>query len=189
MVSMNIFATLQQGDSAAWNDDPFVDTQGVSYDSSAYTLTYELRGPAVLTLNAVASGRGWRTALTTTQSAALTPGLYAFAAYIKAAGVRVTAASGELTITPDISGAVAGYDTRSTAEKALADAEAALSNLTASGKKVREYTIGSRAAKYYTAAELVEAIKYWRIRVANEQHIKAIANGLGNPRNLQVRFR
>jgi hypothetical protein len=116
------------------------------------------------------------------------PGLYAFAAYVKATGVRITAATGELTITPDLSLAAVGYDPRSPAERSLADAEAALANLTASGQKRKEYSIGSRSAKYYTAAELIQAISYWKIRVRNEQHTKAIANGLGNPRNLMARF-
>lgn len=185
---MNIFSTLQQGDSASWNDSGFTDSQGVSYDSSGYSLVYEIRGPASLTLNAVTSGQGWKTTLSLVDSAKLLPGQYTFAAYAKATGARVTAATGTFTITPDVSLGNIGFDSRSTAEKALADAEAALANLTSSGKRVREYSIGSRSAKYYTAAELIAAISYWKIRVRNEQHSKAIANGLGNPSNLQVRF-
>jgi hypothetical protein len=186
---MNIFSTLQQGDSASWDDSPFTDAQGVRYDSSAYDLVYELRGPAKLTLNATANGSGWTTTLSTAQSSGLLPGIYAFAAYVKAQAVRVTAAQGTLTITPDLSLATVGYDSRSVAEKALADAEAALANLTASGKKMKQYSIGSRAATYYTAAELISAIQYWRIRVRNERHARAIANGMGNPSNLLTRFR
>jgi hypothetical protein len=186
---MNIFSTLQQGDSASWNDSGFTDSQGVSYDSSGYTLVYEIRGPAVLTLNAVTSGQGWKTTLSLVDSAKLLPGQYTFAAYVKATGVRVTAATGSLTITPDISLGNVGFDSRSQAEVALADAEIALANLTSSGKRMKEYSIGSRSAKYYTATELREAITYWKIKVRNEQHAKSIANGLGNPSNLQVRFR
>lgn len=187
-MTMNIFSTLPQGDSATWDDAPFTDAQGVRYDSGLYTLTYELRGPAKLTLNATTKAPGWTTTLTTSQSSGLLPGSYAFAAYVKASGVRVTAATGQVTITPDLSLAAVGYDSRSLAEKALADAETALANLTASGKKMKEYSIGSRSAKYYTAAELIQAIQYWKIRVRNEQHSKVIANGLGNPRNLMTRF-
>ncbi|SHM05873.1 hypothetical protein SAMN05216428_112103 [Nitrosospira sp. Nsp11] len=186
---MNIFNCLQRGDSASWSDSSFTDAQGVRYDSSAYTLVYELRGPASVTLDAVADGQGWKTTLTLEQSGTLLPGIYTFAAYAKAAGVRVTAATGTLTITPDLSLATVGHDSRSMAEKALADAEAALANLNASGKRIREYSIGSRSAKYYTAAELLEAISFWKIKVRNERHIKAMANGLGNPSNLLARFR
>ena len=186
---MNIFNTLQQGDSASWNDSAFTDAQGVRYDSSGYTLVYEIRGPAVLTLNATTSGQGWKTTLSLVDSAKLLPGHYTFAAYVKATGIRVTAATGNFTITPDITLGSTGFDSRSLAERALADAELALANLTSSGKRMREYSIGSRSAKYYTAAELIAAISYWKILVRNEQHAKSIANGLGNPSNLQVRFR
>ncbi|WP_025041021.1 hypothetical protein [Nitrosospira briensis] len=186
---MNIFNALQQGDSTSWNDGAFTDARGNRYDSSGYSLIYELRGPASLTLVAVTDGQGWKTTLTLEQSGTLLPGRYTFAACVKAEGVRVTAATGTLTITPDLSLATVGHDSRSVAEKALADAESALANLNASGKKLREYSIGSRSAKYYTAAELIAAISYWKLRVRNEQHSKAIANGLGNPSNLYARFR
>jgi len=186
---MNIFNSLQQGDSASWTDVAFADTQGVLYDSSGYTLVYEIRGPASLTLNATTSGQGWKTTLSLVDSAKLLPGQYTYSAYVKATGIRVTAATGNFTITPDVSLGSTGFDSRSTAEKALSDAELALANLTSSGKRIREYSIGSRSAKYYTAAELIAAISYWKIRVRNEKHAQSIANGLGNPSNLQVRFK
>jgi len=73
--------------------------------------------------------------------------------------------------------------------KALADAEAALANLTSSGQKVKKYQIGTRNAEYYTAPELIAAIRFWRARVLNEKTAQDVANGLGSPRNLHVRFR
>lgn len=186
MVTMNIFNTLQQGDSATWNDSPFIDAQGVRYDSGAYDLVWELRGPAKLTLSATINGSGWTTTLTAEQSSSLLPGTYAFAAYLKATGVRVTAAQGNLTITPDLSLAAVGHDPRTLAERSLADAEAALANLTASGKKMKQYSIGSRSAAYYTAAELIQAIQYWKMRVNSEKHGNSTSTGLGV--NLKTRF-
>lgn len=185
---MKIPSTLTTGDSAQWDDEAFV-LNGVRYDSAAYALSYELRGPNRLSVNAVPNGKGWRTSITPVQSATLAAGPYWWSAIITATGVRVTAGSGQLTVLADLAAIAAnGYDGRTVAEKALADAEAALANLTSSGQKTKRYQIGTRNAEYYTATELIDAARYWRAKVLNEKTAKDIANGLGNPRNLYVRF-
>ena len=95
---MNIFDKLQQGDSATWHDDPAT-INYINFDSSGYTLKYELRGPgAPLTLTAVADGIGWKTNITTVQSETLTPGTWWFAAYYSATNIRVQAGEGEIII-------------------------------------------------------------------------------------------
>lgn len=185
---MNIFSQLQQGDSAYWNDDPFTDSNNVNYTSVGYSLTYELRGPASLTLNAVADGQGWRTTLNTTSSSTLTPGLYSWAAYIKATGVRITAGSGELTVSADLSAVSGVFDGRSAAEIALAAAESALATFKSTSGLVKSYTIGGRTMQFQDATQILGIISYWRGRVLNEQHTKSIKNGLGDPRRLLVRF-
>lgn len=187
---MGIPENLIVGDSASWTDDAWADDAGKRYDSGAYALKYELRGPGdPLTLTAAANGQGWKTTLSTTDSAKLAAGVWFWTALLTATGERITMGRGEIAVAADLVAAPANYDGRSAAEKSLADAEAALADLTASGKRVKEYTIGTRGAKYYTAAELLAAISYWRVKVFNEQGAKDIANGLGNPRNLLARFR
>lgn len=185
---MNIFNTLPSGDSAQWDDAAFTDAQGKKYDSSAYALKYEIRGPVALTLTAVANGSGWRTTLATTDSATLTPGTYYWAAYVSKTGERFTAAQGELTITANIAVAAAGYDGRTLAAKALADAEAALATFKSTQGKIKKYMINSRMMEFEAAADILPIISYWRTRVANEKHAQDLANGLGNPRALYVRF-
>lgn len=184
-------ANLTAGDSATWSDSPFPADDGTRMDSGKYALKYELRGAAApVTLNSVVDGTGWKTTISTVASAVLTPGVWFWAAILTASGERITAARGEITIAQDLAAITSqSFDGRSTAEKALADAELALANLTASGKKTKKYTIGTRNAEYYTAAELIQAISYWRIRVGNERAAKSISDGLGNPKNLMVRFR
>jgi hypothetical protein len=187
----NIPANLTLGDSATWNDLPFLAADNFTVlDSGTYSLRYELRGAgAPTTVNATAQGTGWTTSITPTISAALSAGTWFWAAILTATGVRLTVARGEINIMQDLSAIVSNtFDGRSIAEIALADAESALQNLTASGKRTKKYTIGTRNAEYYTAAELIVAISYWKVRVANERGAKAIANGLGDPKNLKVRF-
>lgn len=186
---MNIPNTLTAGDSAQWDDEPFV-FNGIRYDSAAYTLTYELRGPKTLTIAAVAQGQGWRSSILPADADGLLAGTYWWAAILTAPDVRRTVGSGQLTVLANLAGITAdGYDGRTIAQKALADAEAALADLTSSGQKTKKYAIGTRNAEFFTAAELIAAISYWRIRVTNERTAEDIANGKGNPRNLYVRFR
>ncbi len=189
MVMMNIFQAINIGDSAQWDDDAFTDDQGNAYDSASYTLKYELRGPgAALELTAVANGTGWRTNLTTTQSATLVVGKYWWAAVLTKTGVRVTAATGEINVLADIVAAGTAYDGRTQAEKALSDAETALAAFRASRGRVKKYTIGSRSMEFETVGDILTEISYWKMKVANEQTAASINNGLGNPRNLYVRF-
>lgn len=186
---MNIPNQLTAGDSLQWRDDALV-LNGRRYDSAGFALSYALRGPTQLTLQAQADGAGWMTVLTRAQSMTLAVGTYWWAALASSATERATLGAGQLQVLQDVSTLTAdGYDGRTLAEKALADAEAALADLAGSGKRVKRYAIGDRNAEYYTAEELLVAINYWRLRVTNEQTAKGIANGTGNPRNLFVRFR
>ncbi len=185
---MKIPSVLIAGDSAQWDDDPCL-VNGVRATSADYALTYSLRGPATLDLTGAANGNGWRTSITPTQAAGLPPGAYWWSAALTATGQRITVGRGEFSVAANLASVIApGYDGRSVAEIAMADAEAALANLTASGQRMKSYSIGSRTAQYYTAVELIAAISYWRIRVKNERAASQIAQGLGDPRNLNVRF-
>jgi hypothetical protein len=186
---VNIFDKLQQGDSTSWHDDAAT-IGDITYTSAAYGLRYELRGPgAPLTLNAVVDNNGWKTSITTTQSEALTAGLWWFAAYYTATGVRVLAGEGEITITPDITLAGANFNNLSPAEVALKAAESALSTFSATGGKTKKYQIGGRSMEFATIPEIMQIIGYWKAIVLNEQSAKQMANGNGNPRRLYVRFR
>lgn len=187
---MNIFGTLPQGDSAVWLDDPVTDSQGVLYTSAGYALSYILAGPvaAPVTLIAVANATGWKTTLTPTVSATLPAGTYWWSAVLTAAGVRVTAGSGELTITQNLATITGTYDGRSAAERALADAEAALATFRSSQGRVKAYSIGSRHMQFQDDQQILAVISYWRAKVVSEGAASKIAQGLGNPRNLFTRF-
>lgn len=188
---MSIPASIRQGDSANWFDDPYTDASGKRYDSSAYTLTTIIAGPipAPISLVATANGLGWKTALDTTTSATLVAGQYWWECVLTRTGERVTIGTGELQVLTNLALAGANYDGRTLAEKALSDAEAALANFRASHGRTKQYTIGSRTMQFDSAAEILQEISYWRIRVDNERSASLIAQGLGNPRKLFVRFR
>jgi hypothetical protein len=184
---LNIFATLTKGDSATWNDASFTDTQGKPYDSSAYTLTYEIRGAVTLTLTAVGSGSGWKTSITTTQSNTLTPGTYYWAAYVSKTGERVTAGTGTLVINADLAAASAGYSGASQEETDLQAIKAEIS-ARVSGGLTLEYTIGNRSLKKEPLTALLELKDRYERLVRRQREAEMVANGLGNPRRVMVRF-
>lgn len=163
-------SAFRKGDSASWSDTPFLDANGVMHDSSGYTLKYALAGPvAAVTLTAAADGSGWKTTLTTTVSATLAAGKYWWAAQLFATGERITINEGELTVEADLASAGANYDERTQAEKALADAEAALAVFQSSGGRIQAYTIGSRTMTFQKDADILAVVKYWRSRVVAEK--------------------
>jgi len=179
---MKIPAQITANDSATWSDDAFVGDAGVLLDSSAYTLTYSLRGPMSLDLTGVASGRGWITTLA--KNALNTAGWYSVVARLTNTTDRRTVGTGRLNVLPDFSSLTVGGEFRTQAEIDLAQVDAAIA-----GSRTQSYKIGTREAKRYTIAELLEIRSLLLVKVKNERATRDLANGLGNPSNLYVRFR
>jgi hypothetical protein len=175
---MKNLSKLNAGDSASWHDDPWV-SHGVRYTSADWTLTYEMRGTAQLSLAAVADFDGWRTSISTADSASLVAGPYSWASYLSRAGERVTTAHGALVVVADLAAVTGSIDSRSPSAKALADCEAALATFTSSGGKVKSYTIGTRQTEFHSLTELMALRGFWQRRVNSEQRIN---------RQLLVRF-
>ena len=187
---MNIFGRINIGDSATWDDQAFTDTQGNNYTSANYTLAYVIAGntQVPLTLNSTAKGTGWTTTLSTTQSAGLLAGRYYWSAYASKTGARVTAGTGYFDAKANLAGAAASFDGRSQAEK---DLDAVTTEITAriSGQASIEYTIGSRNLKKEPIAALIGLQDRLKMVVKRERTAQMIANGLGNPGKLAVRFK
>lgn len=193
---MRIPPFITAGDSAAWIDYPFADALGNPVDATAYTLSYSLRGPSAVgnvDITGSAQGTGWSFALTTAQSAALNTGTtvatWYWQAYAAKAGVRLTAGEGQLVVRPNLAGiGAATFDGRSQAEQILSTVEAAIA-ARINGDAVTEYTIGSRSLKKEPMAELIKLRDRYRLIVSRQRKAQQIANGLGNPSRLGVRFK
>ena len=186
---MNIPQTLTAGDTVSWSDDPWTSPAGQLYTPPGYALTYELRGPgAPVTLNAAQAGTGWHTTLAADVSANLAAGLWWWVAVFTKPGERISAGKGEVRVVVDLASITGAYDGRTQAEKDLAAVEAAIS-ARATGGVVLEYSIAGRSLKREPTAALLSLRSLLLIRVRNEQSAASIAAGLGNPRNLHVRFR
>jgi hypothetical protein len=185
---LNIFAAITKGDTAQWDDAPFRDSNGRSYDALTWTLRYELRGPTQLTLNAAANGPGWRTTLDLAASGGLAAGTYFWAAYALKAGERVTVGTGQLVVKPDLASIVAdGYDGRSQAQKDLDAINAEISARINGGLTV-EYAIADRSLKKEPVEQLLALRSRYESIVRRERQGEAVANGLGTPGRVLVRF-
>lgn len=186
---MRIPGQITAGDSISWTDATSRDNLGNAITSGDWTLTYILRGPSSLTVTAEANGPGWKTSLTAAQTKALTPGTYYWQAHATNGDNRVTLGQGTTKIVADLAytNNPAAYDGRSEAEKALAAIDAEISaRLT--GGMAEEYTIGNRSLKKTSMRDLVELQSRYKTIVTRERQAQKIAQGLGNPRAMFVRF-
>jgi hypothetical protein len=104
-------------------------------------------------------------------------------------GAKTTLGNGSLVVEPSLvyAGQPSAFDGRSQAQKDLESVQAAIRSLM-SGGAVQEYRIGNRNLKRYELADLLALETKLKADVAREQKAAMIANGLGNPHNLFVRF-
>jgi hypothetical protein len=192
---MKIPGFIIAGDTVQWQDNAFTDTLGNLVTSSVYTLTYSFRGPianAAVDLAGAASGTGWQFTLSAAQTGAFNTGAATARWYWQAAATagstRITAGGGQLVVRPNLV-AISGqtFDGRSQAEQDLAAVEAAIRARMA-GTAVQEYTVGIRNVKYMSITDLHAERSRLQIVVRNERRAQAIANGLGAPDRVAIRF-
>jgi hypothetical protein len=181
---MNIPQQITAGDSLTWTDGAI---DGAS--SGFWTLAYVLRGSVGLTLTAAASGDGWLTTLTRTQSQTLVPGSYSWQATITNGDQRRTLGSGTITVLADLaySGTASAYDGRSQSEQDLEAVRAAM-RAQVSGGAVQEYSIGSRSLKKMAMADLIALESKLKADVARDKRRARLAAGLDSGRAVFVRF-
>lgn len=189
-------ATLTAGDSATWLDYPFGDALDASVDAGSYTLTYSFRGPiaaAKVDLAGTAAGTAWQFVLTSAQTAAFNVSAattkWFWAAYANKSGVRITAGQGVLLVKPNLAAIdnTTVYDGSSPNEQVLKAIDAEIA-ARINGGATLEYTIGTRSLKKEPMTALLELQTRYRMKVARERRAQSIANGLGNPSKLGVRF-
>lgn len=185
---MNIFNELVQGDSKSWLEYATKDDYGNDIKATEWTLNLFIRGAADLDLVAVASGSDWRFTLSSTDSDGLTPGSYFFQMVATKTGGRVTIGAGKFTVKAKLEDVSGTYDGRSQVKKDLDAVKAAIRSIVAGGA-VQEYTIGNRSVKKMSLGELMRLESALKAEVIREEKAEAIANGLGNPNKLLVRFK
>jgi len=188
---LRIPQALAAGDSISWDDNPTTDNLGNAIDSGTWTLKYDFRQSGVtnLSVTAAAQGTGWRTSLTAAESALWAAGIVYWQAYAVNGSQRVTLGSGQLEIKPNLvgSGASGAGEFRSQTEIDLASVQAAIRSIVSGGAK--SYTINGRSMTKHDLGELMAWESTLKTRLAREKKAERIANGLGNPSSVFVRFR
>lgn len=194
---MRIPSTLTAGDSTTWTDYPFNDTAGNAIDSGLWSLAYAFRGPvagAGIDVVGTPQGSGWSFAITVAQSAAFntggTPNTWYWQGAATKTGSRVTAGDGMLYVKPNLAGITAGsaiFDGSSKAEQTLTAIDAEIS-ARINGGATLEYTIGNRSLKKEPMTALLELRSRYQLIVSRQRRGQQIANGLGNPSRVGVRF-
>lgn len=185
---MNIPKQLRAGDSIQWSESPFNDAQFGSIDSATWTLTVAIRGGVSEdVVGTPVASRGWDFEVEPDITAAFPVGIVYWQAYAEKAGDRVTVGSGQIRVLANITAAGSNFDGRSQAVKDLEAVQAAMRAMI-SGGAIQDYTIGNRSVRKMTLADLIVLENKLKRDVAEESVTDSIANGLGNPRNLFVRF-
>lgn len=180
------------GDTVTWNIekleglDPLTGLP-TTYTNDIYTLSWALRGAVALNLTAVASGTGYRTTITSVQSATLTAGNYFWQAFVSKAGNRVTIGSGQIQVMTNLAVGTSAYDGRLESEKML-DAVTAAIQARLAGGAVLKYEIKGRDLERDPIPDLIMLRDRLRVEVARARAADKIAQGLGDPRRLFVRF-
>lgn len=186
---MSIPSTLISGDSLTWLTAAGVDTAtGLPVDSGTYTLSTSLRGTGgTLDIAGAASGTGWSSTITTTQSAALKAGVYQWATFASKAGVRVTLESGTITMTANLAAANSTFEARNHNRRMLDAIEAMLESRAT--KEQQEYTIGTRSLKYIPILELLQLRESYKRDVFADEQAEKLSKGLPTHNRLYVRMR
>jgi hypothetical protein len=189
---VNIPAQITAGDTVKWRDVATKDNLGNVIDSSAWTLTYYLRTNTAsegATAVAAAYGSGWETTLSAATTAAFDAGHWFWQAIATKASEKLTLGAGQLDVSAALNytGTPGAFDGRTQAHKDLDAVDAAIRAIV-SGGVVQEYTIGNRRLKKYDLTELQVLRSRLIAEVKREQAAASVAQGLGNPHNLFVRF-
>ena len=190
---MNIPAEIRAGDTVKWRDGPSTDVFGNQISSgTGWMLTYYLRFDKQnegATVVGTTYSNGWEFLIPQATSAGFDTGHWYWQAEATKSGEHITLGAGQLEVVPGLSytGNPSAFDGRTQAHKDLDAVDAAIRALI-SGGVVQEYTIGNRRLKKYDLAELQVLRSRLIAEVKREQAAASIAQGLGNPHNLFVRF-
>ncbi len=191
---MAIPPKIRAGDTIKWRDNSTTDVFGNAISSPTWVVTYYLR-TNTLTNGATVVGTtytdGWEFEISSGTSTGFIAGEWYWQAIATKSGAEpYTVGTGQVEVLPALkfTGTAPAFDGRSQTKKDLDTVKTAIMALI-SGGAVQEYKIGSRSAKKYDLAELRMLESSLKAQLHREEAAEQMANGLGNPRSMFVRFK
>ena len=195
MKKVTIPSKIRAGDIVQWRDISTTDVFGDPISSPDWSVTYYLRTNKSLyaaTVTSTAYTDGWQFTIPSATTADFKVGDWFYQAVASKSGAETqTIASGQIEVLANLAytgTTPAAYDGRTPTRKDLDTVQAAIRTLIGTGGAVQEYKIGTRSAKKYDLAELRALESQLLARVHREEAAEKIANGLGNPHSVHVRF-
>jgi hypothetical protein len=178
--------TIRAGDTVTWQQAASSTALHEAITSADWSLTYYLRSQdgSGATAAGTAQGEGWLVTLAAAVTATFTPGQWFWQAVAERNGEAVTISTGNFIVQPGLETATDG---RSQTRKDLEAVQAAIRTIVAGGA-VQQYSIGNRQLSRYRLQELLELESRLKAQLKREEAAELMANGLGNPGSLYVRF-
>lgn len=189
---MTVPAEITAGATVQWIEPPGIDLDGHAATSATWTLTTYLRTDTnhegATVVGTARSDGGWTMAIAASVTVNFDAGTWYWQSRLTSGATVVPYGSGTLTILPSLyyTGQPAAYDGRSQAEQDLEAVTTAIRGLIA--KQAKQYTIGSRSFTAQDLGQLMQRESQLKAIVARERAAEKVAQGLGNPGNLFVRF-
>jgi hypothetical protein len=190
--AVTVPAQIRAGDTVQWRVPATTDVLGNAVDAATWTLTYYLRTNTAsegATVVATPDGANWLVTIAAATTAGFDAGQWFWQGVATKGSESLTIGTGQLQVLPalDYSGTPGAFDGRSQIQKDLEAVQAAIRSLVAGGA-VQQYSIGNRQLSRYQLSQLIELESKLKAELKREQKAELIANGLGNPHNLFVRF-
>ena len=188
----DIPAVITAGTTVKWRDESATVGFNESATSADYSLTYYLRtniaGQGHISIGS-AFATGWQFTISATDSGTFDAGDWYWCAIAEKSGEKYKLGEGYIKVKQSLvySGTPLVFDSRTYAEKELDIVKAAI--LALETDKAKEYSIGDRTFKRIELSELIKRESQLKSIVATEQRASKIAQGLGDPKNLFIRFK
>lgn len=189
---MTVPAEIRAGNTIQWIEPAQVDLDGNAATSAAWVFTSYLRtNTASEGATVIGSGRadgGWNMAIAAGTSNGFDAGTWYWESRISSGATVISVGSGSTVVRPSLSYAdtPGAFNGQSQAEQDLAAVQATIRSIISGGAK--QYSIGSRSFTKLELGQLMQREAELKAIVARERAAEKVAAGLGDPRNLFVRF-
>ena len=186
---------FRSGDTIEWTLNATTDTYGNPISSPDWSVIYYLRtnrSKQGVTVSSTADGDSFKFTMTNTVTSTMLDGNWYYQAVAtKSGNTPITKAQAEFKVLESMQFTGSNpkaFDGRTNAEKTLDLINTAIDNILKGGA-VQEYKIGTITAKKYDLPELYMLRTQYLSEVNLEKQAQSMANGLGNPRTMYVRFK